>query len=126
MLSEELTDVEKQAKQMVKDFVASGDAEHFGKLFQTEDSVLEALLYIIFQEAVECGDLTGTQFLFKATPEQTKLLGECDECDEDGVHASPVFLAPAITLRHMMFSAMTIGMKYQKDTSRLDNIWGGE
>ena len=130
MLSEELTDIEKQAQELVKNYFDSGDSEHFDKLFGTDESVLEALLYIIFQEALDANDLIPTTYLHQATPEQEAQLGsncECGECaGGDGSHASPVFLVPAIVLRQMMQSAMAIGMKYQKDTSRLDNIWGGE
>ena len=129
MLSEELTDIEKQAQELVKNYFESGDSKHFDKLFGTDESVLEALLYIIFQEALNCNDLIPTTYLHQATPEQEKSLGDhvdCDDCGGDGVHASPVYLVPAIVIRNLMQSAMAIGMKYQKDTSKLDNLWGGK
>jgi len=122
------TDIEKQAQELVRNYFASGDAEHFEKLFGSADSVLEALLFIIFQEAVDANDLIPTTYLHQATEKQKADL-HCDECDSNhdgGIEASPVYLVPAIVLRQMMHSAMTIGMKYQKDTTKLENIWRDE
>ena len=124
-----LTEVEKEAQEMVKNYFESDSADAIQKLFKSEDSVLEAILYTFYTEAVGCGDLMPTTYLHQATPEEEHTLGEqckCSECGGDGVHASPVFLAPAITLRHMMHSAMCIGIHYQQNISKLDNIWGAK
>lgn len=126
MLNEELTQGEVEAREMVKNYFESGSAESIQELFKNDDSVLEAILYTIYTEAIASGDLMSTTYLHQATQEEQESLGDhnaCGDCNGDGVHASPVFLAPAIVLRHMMHSAMCIGIHYQKDISRLDNIW---
>ena len=127
MLNEELTEVELEAMEMVKNYFESGSADTIQELFKSEDSVLEAILYTIYQEALNSGDLMPTTYLHQASPEQMQLVKDQCDCGEsnhdDHVPASPVFLAPAIVLRHMMHSAMCIGIHYQKNISKLDNIW---
>ena len=127
MLNEELTEVEIEAHEMVKNYFESGSADTIQELFKSEDSVLEAILYTIYQEALNSGDLMPTTYLHQASPEQMALVKDLCDCGEsnhdDHVPASPVFLAPAIVLRHMMHSAMCIGIHYQRNTSKLESIW---
>lgn len=128
MLNEEqMTEVEQQALEMVHNYLGSSEAVKVNELFCTDDSILEAILYTIYADALKNGDLVPTTYLHQATEAQEKSLGDhsdCEDCDGDGVHASPVVMAPAIVLRHMMYTAMCLGMHYQKDISNLDNIWG--
>ena len=130
MLNEELTEVELEAMEMVKNYFESGSADTIQELFKSEDSVLEAILYTIYQEALNSGDLMPTTYLHQASPEQMALVKDLCDCGESNhdehVPASPVFLAPAIVLRHMMHSAMCIGIHYQQNISKLDNIWRAE
>ena len=130
MLNEELTEVEIEAMEMVKNYFESGSADTIQELFKSEDSVLEAILYTIYQEALNSGDLMPTTYLHQASPEQMALVKDLCDCggpDHEGhVPASPVFLVPAIVLRHMMHLAMCIGIHYQKKTSKLESIWGAD
>lgn len=130
MLNEELTEVEIEAREMVNNYFESGSADTIQELFKSEDSVLEAILYTIYQEALNSGDLMPTTYLHQASPEQMALVKDLCDCGESNhdehVPASPVFLAPAIVLRHMMHSAMCIGIHYQQNISKLDNIWRAE
>ena len=125
----EMGEAEKEAEEMVKDYFASGSADSIQALFKNEDSVLEAILYTIYQEAANSGDIMPTTYVHQASPEQMALIDSCD-CggpDHEGhVPASPVFLVPAIVLRHMMHLAMCIGIHYQKKTSKLESIWGAD
>ena len=123
----EMDEAEREAVEMVKDYFESGSADSIQALFAGDGSVLEAILYTIYQEALNSGDLMPTTYLHQASPEQMGLIKDSCDCGgtdhEDHVPASPVMLAPAIVLRHMMHSAMCIGIHYHKNLSKLVNIW---
>ena len=105
---------------ITKDFYESGGAEEIKNLFGGEDSLLETLLYVIYSEALDAGDLVPTAF-------NEKVPCECSE-HQGEEHDIPVLMGTALTMRNLMFVAMSVGIHWQKnegkELKKLEDLWG--
>lgn len=111
---------------ITKDFYESGGADEIKELFGGEDSLLETLLYVIYSEALEAGDLIPTAYTEKIPCDFT--CEKAQHTDTKAEHEVPVVMGTALTMRNLMFVAMSVGIHWQKmegkEVKKLEDLWG--
>ena len=110
-------DLQKQARELIEDLMNSGEADRIRELFCTEDSIVEAVIFELFQQATNVGDIVPTAF-----NKEVKI----DDCDCTDNHLSPIVMMGADIYRCLMLTAFSIGLRFQQNTQNLESLWSVE
>ena len=110
-------DLQKQAKELIEDLMNSGEADRIRELFCTEDSIVEAVIFELFEQATNVGDIVPTAF------NKPVNITDCD-CPDN--HLSPIVMMGADIYRCLMFTAFSIGLRFQQKTQNLESLWSVE
>ena len=106
---ERFTDLDKQARKIMDELIESGEADRIKDTYCHDDSVVEAIVFSLFNESVSSGDIIPTAF------NKAVEVKDCD-CGDESNHISPV----------VMIAAFAVGLRFQRNTQDLESLWSVE
>ena len=116
---ERFTDLDKQARKIMDELIESVEADRIKDTYCHDDSVVEAIVFSLFNESVSSGDIIPTAF------NKAVEVKDCD-CGDESNHISPVVMMGADVYRSLMFAAFAVGLRFQRNTQDLESLWSVE